>query len=149
MLIPPHVPLVLSKHAGAGDSADRPALSPACLLLFFCASRGGPPTHSAGAASSQLPLLLTCHQNRRPERLFGTGLLSRRSFTTSSPDLRLHHGRSFFDEGSCSQCRSTGSAAGLPTVSGSSVVLCSHSGRRGLVIFQAWSVRGVLGGPKS
>lgn len=89
MLIPPHVPLVLSKHARAGDSADRPALSPACLLLFFCASPGGPPTHTAGAASSQLPLLLTCHQNRRPERLFHTGLLSRRSFISRPPQTSV------------------------------------------------------------
>lgn len=144
MLIPPHVPLVLSKHAGAGDSADGPALSPACLLLFFCASPGGPPTHAAGAASSQLPLLLlllTCHQNRRRARLFGTGLLSRRSFISRPPqDLGLRRGRSFFDEGLCSHCRSTGSAAGLATASSSSVVLRSHSGRRGLVIFQARSV---------
>lgn len=33
MLIPPHVPWVLSKHAGAGDSAGRPALPPARLPL--------------------------------------------------------------------------------------------------------------------
>lgn len=46
----------------------------------------------------------------------------------------------FFDEGLCSHCRSTGSSAGLATVSSSSVVLRSHSGCRGLVIFQAWSV---------
>lgn len=81
---------LIQTRAGAGDSADRPALSPACLLLFFfCASPGGPPTHAAGAASSQLPLLLTCHQNRRPERLFGTGLLSRRSFISRPPQTSV------------------------------------------------------------
>ena len=43
MLIPPHVPRVLSKHAGAGDSAGRPALPP-CPPSSLSASSGGP-TH--------------------------------------------------------------------------------------------------------
>lgn len=54
MLIPPHVPWVLSKHAGAGDSAGRPALPPA-RASSLSASPGGPPTHTATASTSQCP----------------------------------------------------------------------------------------------
>lgn len=47
MLIPPHVPWVLSKHAGAGDSAGKAALPPAhtpppAFLYFYLPSW---PTH--------------------------------------------------------------------------------------------------------
>lgn len=141
MLIPPHVPLVLSKHAGAGDSADRPgpfSRLPSSLLLCL------PwwPTHPR-CGSSEQPAPAPPYLSPEPQTC--AALRHRPPFSTffyfaSSPDLRLCHGRSFFDEGLCSHCRSTGSAAGLATVSSSSVVLRSHSGRRGLVIFQAWSV---------
>lgn len=51
MLIPPHVPWVLSKHAGAGDSAGKaalpPAHPPACLPLFLPPLVAHPPANAA------------------------------------------------------------------------------------------------------
>lgn len=48
MLIPPHVPWALSKHAGAGDSAGKAALPPAHtpprLPSSIFTSPRGPPT---------------------------------------------------------------------------------------------------------
>lgn len=57
MLIPPHVPWVLSKHAEAGDSAGRPTLSPACLLLSFCLPWWPTHPHCGSSSSSRQAVL--------------------------------------------------------------------------------------------
>lgn len=61
MLIPPHVPWVLSKHARAGDSTGRPALPPACLSLPLPSLVAHP--HTLQQQQPTSPLLLTCHQS--------------------------------------------------------------------------------------
>lgn len=78
MLIPPHVPWVLSKHAGAGDSAGRPALSPACLLLSFCLPWW--PTHPHCSSSKQpvlssLPVIRVAALNGCPARTWEASFL--------------------------------------------------------------------------
>lgn len=73
MLIPPHVPWVLSKHAGAGDSAGKaalpPAHPPACLPLFLPPLVAHPPASAAILLRATTLLILTCHQSSYAESL--------------------------------------------------------------------------------
>lgn len=73
MLIPPHVPWVLSKHAGAGDSAGKaappPAHPPACLPLFLPPLVAHPPASAAILWRATTLLILTCHQSSYAESL--------------------------------------------------------------------------------
>lgn len=119
MLIPPHVPWVLSKHTKAGDSASRPALPPARLSLSLPPLVAHPPTLQEQQAAS--PLLLTCHQSCCPECLCGA--TRQASCSLSSFALLFHAfpppsnlclllGLNSFDEGLCSHRCSTGSATG-------------------------------------
>lgn len=103
MLIPPHVPWVLSKHAEPGDSASRPAL----LLPPLVAH---PPALLEQQPAS--PLLLTCHHSCCPECLSGTNIKSLLSFeqlysfiSHFSCFLCLLLGLNPFDRGLCSHRR--------------------------------------------
>lgn len=119
----------------AGDSASRPALSPACLLLPFCLPWW--PTHphcNSGKEPvlSSLPVIRVAALKDCPVQTREASVLYFLYFCARKP----------FDEGLCSHCCSAGSVAGLGTGSTNSVVLNGGVGRIGLVIFQAWSVLG-------
>lgn len=122
MLIPPHVPWVLSKHAGAGDSAGKAALPPAhppppAFLYFYLPSW---PTHPPALQYCDerllflsLPVIRAAMLNPYPPE----SLLPLRSFfplysTFSIPsDFCLLLALNPFDKGLCSHCSSVGSGA--------------------------------------
>ena len=117
MLIPPHVPWVLSKHAGAGDSAGRPALPPCPRFLSLCLPWW--PTHPHCNSISQpvpfsLPVTRVATLNAcaaQTEKRPSFTLLFH-AFPTPS-DLCLLLGLNPFDKRLCSHRCSTGSAAAL------------------------------------
>lgn len=108
MLIPPHVPRVLSKHAGAGDSAGRPALPP-CPPSSLSASSGGPPTHAAASkrASNRVLFSLPVIRVAALPLLF--------YFTLSPRILSPPWVWTPLMKGLCSHRRSTGSTASPET----------------------------------
>lgn len=139
MLIPPHVPRVLSKHAGAGDSAGRPALPP-CLPSFLSASSGGPPTHAAASkrASNRVLFSLPVIRVAALPLLFYFPLSPQNSVSSL--------GLNPFDEGvmftpPLHRLRRE-PRDGPSCCSSNSVVLDGDVGRIKHVIFQAWSVLG-------
>lgn len=119
MLIPPHVPWVLSKHVRAGDSAGRPALPPALppahLPLSLPLLVAHPPTtaptnQSSSPYLSSKPLPWTSVQCK-PEKPPSYSFISR--FPSRFPQtLCLLLGLNAFVKGLCSHCCSTGFAAG-------------------------------------
>lgn len=122
MLIPPHVPWVLSKHAGAGDSAGKaalpPAHPPACLPLFLPPLVAHPPATAAILWRATALLILTCHQSSYPESLptwkspsFKELFFPLYSAFSIPSDFCLLLGLNPFDKGLCSHCSSVGSAA--------------------------------------
>ena len=121
-----------------------PSLLPSLLPAFLSLCLPWWPTHphcnSSSNNRSSSPYLslesLPPKPERPPSLLFNFTLF---------PDLCLRFGLNPFDEGLCSHCSSTGSAAGpgqASCCSSNSVVLNGDVGRIKLVIFQAWSVLG-------
>lgn len=152
MLIPPHVPWVLSKHTRAGDSASRPALPPARLSLPSPPLVAHPPTLQEQQPAS--PLLLTCHQSCCPERLCVASLqascpLSSFNFLfhafphsfkpLSPPGFKRFWRGVMFTLPLRGLCYRLGQAS---CCSSNSIALNGDIGRIKLVIFQAWSVLG-------
>lgn len=133
MLIPPHVPWALSKHAGLVTApVGPPFLLPAVFFLPPLVAH--PPTLQQQPNS---PLLLTCQQSCGPERLSGSNPRSLLFL-----NFLYFYGWNLFDERLCSHCCSAGSVGGSWMGSRNSVLLNGDVGRIGLVIFQAWLVLG-------